>query len=379
MAIETGGSLRSLRISNRERLLELLLGEHPLLRAELARRAGLSRTTVSTIVGELLEAGLIVETSDDSAVSDGRAKDALAVNPRAAAAVGIDFADDRVWVHLSDLAGDEMAGGGAALAPHLDWPRRLETCLSLLRSLLAETGLSERQVIGYGIGASSSSTGVTPAELGDRFPGAHVQHSAQLEAVAEARLGAGRGARSLFYVSLSTDIGAGLIVDGEPYRGTAGAGGRLGHLSIDFNGPLCACGNRGCLVLYAGLPAVRETLRPVLGDQDLLAALASGNRACENVLAEVGETVGRALAGVCNLVNPERIVVGGDLAVAGEVLLEPLRTTLRRYALPVVREAEVVGAALDLGTRGAAVGGAALVLGSPSTLVAALSRLSAAG
>jgi predicted NBD/HSP70 family sugar kinase len=104
----------------------------------------------------------------------------------------------------------------------------------------------------------------------------------------------------------------------------------------------------------------------------VLAAAAAGDRACEGVLADVGQMTGRVLASLCNLLNPERIVVGGELARAGEPLLDPLRTAIRRYALTLVRDVDVVPAALDLGARAGAVGGAALILRERPGLAAAL-------
>jgi hypothetical protein len=112
--------------------------------------------------------------------------------------------------------------------------------------------------------------------------------------------------------------------------------------------------------------------------EDVLAAAAAGDRACEGVLADVGQMTGRVLASLCNLLNPERIVVGGELARAGEVLLDPLRNSIRRYALSLVREVDVVPAALDLGARAGAVGGAALILRERPGLATALVEMTAA-
>jgi predicted NBD/HSP70 family sugar kinase len=390
----SSGSLQSLRRANQERLLTLLLRKGPVHRAELARLADLSRTTVSTIVADLMARGLVVESRGAGPGSDGRAKETLVVNPAAAVALGMDFTFDHVWVHLSDLGHNEIAGAGEAVDVDLGWAERIDVAADLLDRLIEANGLDRARIVGAGIGLPGpieKSTGIVSTSLPGQ-PWSHVhaadefarrlrlpvaiENNTRLEAVAESYSGAGRGVRDLLYVGLSSGIAAGLILDGRVFRGAAGAAGELGHTSVDVDGPACPCGNRGCLVLHAGIPAVLAALRPHLGAkatvEDVLAAAAAGDRACEGVLADVGQMTGRVLASLCNLLNPERIVIGGELARAGEVLLEPLRTAIRRYALTLVREVDVVPAALDLGAKAGAVGGAALVLRERLDLAAAL-------
>ncbi len=390
----SSGSLQSLRRANQERLLTLLLRKGPVHRAELARLADLSRTTVSTIVADLMARGLVVESRGAGPGSDGRAKETLVVNPAAAVALGMDFTFDHVWVHLSDLGHNEIAGAGQAVDVDLGWAERIDVAADLLDRLIEANGLDRARIVGAGIGLPGpieKSTGIVSTSLPGQ-PWSHVhaadefaqrlrlpvaiENNTRLEAVAESYSGAGRGVRDLLYVGLSSGIAAGLILDGRVFRGAVGAAGELGHTSVNVDGPACPCGNRGCLVLHAGIPAVLAALRPHLGAkatvEDVLAAAAAGDRACEGVLADVGQMTGRVLASLCNLLNPERIVIGGELARAGEVLLEPLRTAIRRYALTLVREVDVVPAALDLGAKAGAVGGAALVLRERLDLAAAL-------
>ena len=162
------------------------------------------------------------------------------------------------------------------------------------------------------------------------------------------------------------------ILNEQVVRGVAGAAGELGHLTVDDAGPTCRCGNRGCLEAYAGVPAILSALRPALGDhitlEDALDANAGGSRAARRVFGDVGQLVGRMLGGVCNLVNPERVLVGGDVARAGEVLLEALRDSLARHSLPICADSvEVVSAKLE--DQAGALGGVALVLRSNTPLL----------
>jgi predicted NBD/HSP70 family sugar kinase len=401
MRQETGGSLRSLRRTNQERLLALLLEHGPLHRAGLARRAELSRTTVSTIITDLMERGLVVASDEQPTITDrdGRAREMLAVNPSAAVVVGLNYTFNGVWVHVSDLSWREIASAGASLDPGLGPDTRIDVGLDLLDRLLADRGLGREQLVGAGIGVPGpidTATGVVGVSMPGQ-PWSHVHaaeefgrrldlpvsidNNTRLEAVAEAHWGAGRGVRNLLYFGLSSGIGCGLILDGRLYRGAVGAAGELGHVSVSIDGPACPCGNRGCLVLHAGIPAVLAALRPVLGDVTLeavLARAAAGDRAAEGVFADVGTVVGQVLANLCNLLNPERIVVGGELSAAGTALLAPIRTSIRRYALSLVREVDVVPAELDLGVRAGALGGAALVLTETPYLAAALNRITVA-
>lgn len=395
MTTPTGGSLQALRRINQERLLALLLVHGPNHRAELARLSGLSRTSISTIASELLTQQLIIEHDDrpDPDVN-ARARGFLAINPAAGSAAGLDFTLRQIWGHITDLAGKPVASAGRPVPAESTWQQRLAAGLDLLDTLLAEAGQDRRKLIGIGVGVPGPidlRTGVVgPSLPGQAWPGVNVaaefakhlpapvlvENNTRLEAVAEVEWGAGRGAQDVLFVGLSTGIGTGLFVNGNLYRGANGGAGELGHVSINLDGPACPCGNRGCLVQYAAIPAVLKALRMHLGPdasvEDLHAALAAGDRACAGVMSDVGQIVGRLLANVCNLLNPERIIIGGELARAGDLLLEPMRTSLRRHAMTLTRDVEVVAAQLDLGARSGARGGAALVLREAGSLAAAL-------
>jgi glucokinase len=173
--------------------------------------------------------------------------------------------------------------------------------------------------------------------------------------LAELRLGAGRGARDLVCIALGTGVGGGVVIDGRLHLGL-GHAGEIGHTTVDPDGPLCGCGNRGCLDRMAGADAIA-----VAAGQPTVAAAAEAARAgdatARAAFARVGEYVGRVLAGAVVLLWPERVVVGGGVADAGELLLEPLRAELRRRACvaPVDRIAVVRA---ELGPHAGAVGAA---------------------
>jgi predicted NBD/HSP70 family sugar kinase len=379
-------------------MLSALMEHGALHRAELARICGLSRTTVSTIAADLITGGVVIEAIGDQVAQagidasevDGRARGFLQANPAAGAAAGLDFTLERVWGHVTDLSGRTLASAGVTTPRDTPWQERLIAGVALLDDLLAQAGTTRDELVGVAIGVPGPidlQTGVVgPSLPGQAWAGVNVsaefgrhlavpllvENNTRLEAVAEFTWGAGRGARDVLYLGLSTGIGSGLLVDGNLHHGGArGGGGEAGHISADPAGAQCPCGNRGCLVQYASLNAVLKALEFDTVDE-LLAAANAGDPDTVRVLREAGEVTGRVLANICNLLNPGLIIIGGELARTGDLILEPIRATLRRSAMALTRDAEVVAAELDLGVRAGASGAAALVLRQTDQLVAAL-------
>ncbi|MDP3878768.1 MAG: ROK family protein [Dehalococcoidales bacterium] len=202
-------------------------------------------------------------------------------------------------------------------------------------------------------------------------------NDASAAALAEHRLGAGREVNNLIFITVSTGIGGGIIVDGKLYLGASGGAGEIGHMTIDVNGPRCLCGNNGCLeVLSSGTAIAREAMARIRhGEKSSLTAMAGGN--LENVTAEEvslaaqdGDSLALAViersarylgAGLVNLVhifNPEMIVVGGGVSKMGDLLLEPVRQTVDERAFPLLAQGvRIVPARLgdDAGAFGAAL------------------------
>lgn len=399
MVDQVGSGPGSLRRANTERLLAYLLEHGATHRARLARELGLSRTTISTIANGLVARGLLVRTDPAAGVVDGRAREFLTIRPRAAAVAGLGFTRDQVWVQVVDLLDREIAHGQQNLSYEDDWRTLLRHGLDVLDRTLGEAGLTRADLTAVCVGVPgqvATATGVVRSDLpqnawsgavvGDelgtwlRVPYV-VDNNSRLAGLAEAVHGAGRGSHNMLYIELSTGIGSCLLLDNRMYRGALGGAGEIGHLSICQNGPLCTCGNRGCLVLYAGTPAILAALTPVHGpdlDIDRVVRLAlDGDRACGTVLHEAGQAVGRALAGLVNLLDPDLIVLGGKVTRAGDALLDTIRGTLRRHALSPPQDTTLVAAHLDAGAHASALGGAALLLHNKRQLAQHLRHTSA--
>src|SRR5918995_582213 len=315
---EDAGAPPSLRESNRLRVVQALQILGVTSRADVARRTGLSRSTVSTIVSALQAEGLVVDRQADSrtAAGGGRPPALIALNPGAGLAIGIDFGKRHLAVALADLSHELLAEEWRDMSDDYD----------------AETGIERA------------------AELVERV----------LDAA-----GAGRAAGGLVYLKLATGIGAGIVIGGRLFEGAGGTAGEIGHTSLDETGDICRCGSRGCLETYASGTAIASLLSRSLAEDltldDVLARAIEGDPGCRRALADAGRHIGAAVADLCNLINPERIVVGGSMAVAGDVLLDPLREAVGLRAIPSAAEdVEIVLG--ELGGRAELLGAVALVL-----------------
>ena len=379
------GSLSSLREFNRLRIVDFLRTNGTASRAELARRTGLSRSTISTLVADLQRRGLVVERAGEFAGEGqpGRPAALLELDPTAAAAVGIDFDHDKVRVAVSDLSRTVLAEASEAHDVDHDAQGALDLAAELTERVLGEANLKKDTLLGVGVALAGPidhdkgalhPSDVLPGwahidaakELEQRLETpAYVDNDANLGALAEVTLGAGRNARFAAYVQISSGIGAGIVVDGRPYHGHRGTAGEIGHVVVDPQGPICRCGNRGCLETLASGPAllklVQDSREQELSVREMIELARNGDAGCRRAIADAGQVVGRVVAGLVNLFSPEMVVIGGDLGEAGDLLLDPLREAVRRNALPAAAEGiEVVAG--ELGERANLLGALALVL-----------------
>jgi predicted NBD/HSP70 family sugar kinase len=388
------------RQMNRLRVIEALY-RHPLSsRADLARRAQLSRATVSTLVEELVRAGLVEERTGAEALGTnteigvGRPPVLLSLVSRAAFAVGLDFGHQHIRVALCDLTGESIVDDYSVAEVDHAPAESLDLAQELVREALRSAAVTSGQLLGVGMGLAvpiNKSTGALEAD--GILPGWHgirpavemearlgvpvvLDNDANVGALGEKAFGAARGVDDLVYIRLSAGIGAGLILEGHPYPGVAGVAGEIGHVLSDPSGPICRCGNRGCLEAVASPVAVATLLERSIGQPvnvpRLLQLVADGHRGARRAVAEAGEAVGRAVSMLVNVLNPELVVVGGDLAQTGEILLEPIRAAIERHSVAPAATAVRVTAGM-LGARAEVLGAAALILArSPRALAARL-------
>lgn len=387
------GSPGSLRDSSRRRVIKQLRQRGVASQAEIARRTGLSRATVSSIIGELRAEGLVAEVPgrlDEGRPGGGRPPMLLRLHDSAGVVAGIDLGHTHLRAALSTLSHEVLAESYREMAVDNESSGPISAAAEMVEELMARTQLERSRLIGVGLGLPGpvdrargvvGSTSILPGWVGvqaaeklSRRLGVALEmdNDANLGALAEAGWGAAKGCSEVIYIKASTGIGAGFILNGRPYRGATGTAGEIGHTSIDPAGRFCYCGNRGCLESVAGAPAILEmlrrgTLEPTLSE--VLGQATDGDNASRRALAEAGRHIGVALANLCNLLNPQRVVVGGQLARAGNLLLDPIRESIQRYAVQAAAESvEVVPAAF--GDRAELMGAIALALNESERLLA---------
>lgn len=384
------GSQASLREANRARVVDVLRRYGALTQVEVATATGLSPATVSNIVKELVAAD-VLDVAPTS--RSGRRAQRVSLARTAGICVGVDFGYRHLRVAVADLSQRVLAEQRLPLPADHKADEGLDRAALLVGELLDRVGSAFSEVVGVGMGVPGPVDVVT-GEVGSAtiLPGwggirladqlsarlgvpVHVDNDANLGALGEGQHGAGRGCDDFAYIKISHGVGSGLVLGGKVFRGHGGTAGEIGHVSIDENGPVCRCGNRGCLETFVRAPVLLESLRASHGNlslREVTLRARDGDTGCARVVADAGRHIGVAAASLCNLLNPQRIVVGGGLAAAGDLLLDPMRDVVARFAIPSAadRVTVVVG---ELKERAEVVG--ALVLAAErADLPAALAR-----
>ena len=359
-----------------------------LSRTDLAEEMGLTRAAVTIIINDLIGYGIIVETESRSTTS-GRPPVVLEINP----AHGLVAAIDMGAMHLSAALGDFSA----RILEEIEIPFRIadgpDKCLyeadRVLRELLERRGLSPANLSGIGVGVpgpviTDQGTVMAPPIMPgwDRFPiratleecwktSITLNNDAELGALGEWAYGAGRGERNLAFIKVGSGIGAGLMINRQIYGGTTGSAGEIGHLTVDENGPLCDCGNHGCLEAFAGGHAIASQAgklvasgkRTLLSEkdinsltaQDVAEAARRGDLPAQEILKRSGTYIGIAIAGLINLINPSTVIIGGGVAQVGDLLTASIRQAVRERSLRASEHGVKITTAM-LGRRSSLIG-----------------------
>lgn len=388
------GTLAWLRDRNRRRVLDLLRERGRISQAEIARTTGLSRTTVSTLVAELKVSGRVREVEPRAAEQRGGRPAVQLVLPESPQAVlGIDFGHSHVQVAVADEAHNILAERMCELDVNHRATEALDSSAAMAADVLADARVLRENVVGVGIGipgpvdharGTVGSATILPGWLGLHIPDemerrlalpVEIENDANLGALAELTWGAGRGCSNFAYIKAATGIGAGLVIDGRLLRGASGTAGEIGHTTLDESGALCYCGNRGCLETVASGPAIVQLVGrgEILTLGRVIELAGHGDLRCRRAISDAGREIGVAIAGLCNLVNPERVIIGGLLSRAGDILLEPIRESIRRHAVLAAAERVEVLAAVFV-ERAELLGSLALALRTSSRSFAGRER-----
>jgi len=400
---------REMRDRNRALVLDAVVRHEPVTRAQLAARTGLTKSSVSSIVGELLAARLVVEQGAQRGRDLGRPGMALALARDGVAGLGLEVNVDYLAACVVDLArrsrvqyvevGDNRARGPAAVVELLG---RLAaaavaaaatqsltisaTCVAVPGLVDAATGTVTRAPnLGWrGVPLRQLLAGRVPATLTPVL----VENEANVAALGELWFGDGAGLGDYVHISGEIGVGAGIVVGGRLFRGAHGHAGELGHTTLEPHGDPCTCGGRGCLELFAGQeailraagldPAVSTTTGRADGPVSaLVERLGAGDRRAVAALEVAGRSLGVAVASLVKLVDPDTVVLGGIYAVLAPWLSGSFRAALLE-GIPMTRATPPRVAISALGPDAAARGAAGLVtagmLARPGALLSGSAR-----
>ncbi len=368
-------------ITNSEKeLLDLIRKNGEFSKADLIVYSEFSRTKVTSCIDSLLNKKIII-SKNGTDYTGGRRSKKFSLNGELGLVAGVDIGATSIDLGIADFSGKFLARYSESALVQDGPIKILGRACSMLEKMLQENALSPEKLNGIGIGVPgpvdfSVGTLVSPPIMPgwdcypiiqmvqQWFPSANVvvDNDVNVMALGEINQGAGQGVDNLVFVKIGTGIGAGIICEGNLYRGSSGCAGDIGHVSVNKSGPLCHCGNRGCLEAYAGGPAIAERALTeaqagrspillkyfekngnVLRTEDVGDAAREGDALAIEVIRESGQYIGDVLAGLVNFFNPEMIVIGGGVRNLGNLLLSSIRqTVLHRSTSLATRDLHIV-------------------------------------
>lgn len=368
--------LKTIRQTNIRTVIDVLSVHGEMSRAELCGIAELSRTTTHRILRDLLAQRAVVERVSDEHRAPGRPEGLISINPDAGVVVGIELGRSRLSVVLVNYAGQAVWTKDLKLAEPMEW----DTALGRLLELLDELGPERCSLLRLGFvgahGLMPSSVNYVGsderdrriAELSDTLS-ARLQvpisaySNTRMAAVAEFR-SRGLSSESLIYCHLSRGLGSAIVLAGQVFTGSSNSAGEFGHMRISEGGRSCHCGGTGCVETVAGLDSVLRDARehrPELKDFEELCDLLPADPALRGVAENAAATVGHAIGNMCNVVNPEYVVLGGELVTLLPDWVSRVARNVAQTSLSQVSEALQLSESMH-GPRAASYGAALLAL-----------------
>ena len=370
-------NLQLVKETNKTLVFGLIFRHGPLSRAEIAKITKLSPTTVSSLVAELLEENIIIETGVGTSATSGRKPILLEINPGGGYVVSFEMLEDGFKCYLYDFLCNEKSG---ARIKAKDYANIENDMLSAIERILSQKGINKEKLLGICISIPAlydadsqkiiTST-VLPVQEGNEFilrirekypeTPLLVENESNLYAYAEKAFGMGAGAENLVFIDISAGIGAGIIIGGKMFTGVGNMAGEIGHMSIDINGTRCKCGNRGCLEVMASVPAItqriifgimsgRDTVvRDLAGndlnriDMELIGkAFTNGDPFIVEVIDEISARLATGINNIINVLNPGVVVIGGEITKLGDLFLDMVKAKINAIALkPCLEKVEL--------------------------------------
>jgi N-acetylglucosamine repressor len=361
------GNRDLIRAINRSHVLNTIKSYSPIGRADIARRTGLSPATVTSISAKLISQNLVLEKSAGDS-SGGRPPILLVINPKGGYVVGIKLTETHAICALTDLEAVILAKSSLPLSGH-DPVQVVDDLARMVLFFIREQKIAKKQLLGVGVGLA----GIIDAENGilrqspiygwNNVPleemlqsklhlPVYIENDVNTLTLTERWFGPGQGVDNFLTVTVGRGVGLGIVANGQFYRGQSGGAGEFGHITINPDGPLCACGKRGCLEAYVGDPGLirsaqeaqaRGEFSAPVHDVDELLSLAQNGDACAvRIFDEAGRILGIGIATLINLFNPKKIIISGEGAREGDFLFIPMKESIQQNTMPGLFDPDIV-------------------------------------
>jgi predicted NBD/HSP70 family sugar kinase len=361
------GNRDLIRAINRSHVLNAIKAYGPIGRADIARRTGLSPATVTSISAKLISQDLVLEKSAGDS-SGGRPPILLVINPKGAYVVGIKLTESHAICALTDLEALVIAKSSMPLSGH-NPEAVVDDLAQMVLAILREQKIAKKNLLGVGVGLA----GIVDAEEGilrqspiygwDNVPlrsmlqsklhiPVYIENDVNTLTLTEKWFGHGQGLDNFLTVTVGRGVGLGIVVNGQFYRGQTGGAGEFGHTAIDPQGPVCACGKRGCLEAYVGDPGLVRAAQaavargklpgPVESLDDLLSLAQQGNKAAIRIFEEAGRILGIGVANLINVFNPKKIIISGEGTRESDLLFVPMKESIQLNTMPGLFDPDTV-------------------------------------
>ncbi|WP_067729158.1 ROK family transcriptional regulator [Oceanobacillus damuensis] len=354
------GTFQLMKSLNKANILNKIRKSEPISRAQIAKEIELTPPTVSSIVKELLEQGIVKENAlEDARSGGGRKPTMLSINSGAFYVIGVDAGPEKVECILTDLSGEVFERTSSKLRKPISNDQFIKILKENINKILRSSTIEREKVIGIGVamhGVVDVETGTSliapnlnlrdipiKAELEEEFQLIiKVENDARAMALGEFWFGSHKDLESMVAVNIGRGVGAGIVINGKLYHGAQDIAGEIGHMTIDINGTVCECGNRGCLQTIVSGEAIAKRARQQVGDAFEFEPL-TGERVYElarkrndifiQTLQETGKAIGVGLTNLIHLINPSKIVLGGGVMKSEEFILPAITQAIQQQAL----------------------------------------------
>jgi len=351
-----------MRSINRFKVFYTIRDKQPISRTEIAKDTGLSPAAISGITNELIEQKLLLEKETGKS-EGGRRPVLLALNPDGAYTIGVFISVRRITVVIINLLANIVSEHSMVHDEKDTSPEAVtDQIVQAVHHCMWKTNLTKSQISGIGVaipGLVRQPDSMIKFALNYSWRNVHlkemlthklsiptyIENSVRCISLAEQRFGEGKNVDNFLVISLAQGIAIGIIINGQPYTGHSGLAGEFGHTIIDPSGPQCRCGKKGCFETYCGNHAILEKAKVLAREkqwepsgaledltiEEVMEKARAGEEALIELYREAGRGLGLGIANLIEIFNPEKIIISGKGALAGELLIEPMRQTIPHF------------------------------------------------